>query len=107
MSPSLLSCAATNVGRVRTKNEDYYFASDLVGLYVLADGMGGHPQGEVASKLAVESVAEFILPRLDGAVDTDLKNLLNEAVLAAHAKIHEANRGRTTVKAMGTTLCVL
>src|SRR5271163_831819 len=46
----------TDVGRRRSSNEDAYFVDDRIGLYVVADGMGGHAAGEVASQEAVETV---------------------------------------------------
>jgi protein phosphatase len=46
----------TDVGRKRTSNEDAFFLDDRLGLYVVADGMGGHAAGEVASQEAVETV---------------------------------------------------
>ena len=46
----------TDVGKRRSSNEDAYFLDDRLGLYVVADGMGGHAAGEVASQEAVETV---------------------------------------------------
>ncbi|MBF0296318.1 MAG: serine/threonine-protein phosphatase, partial [Magnetococcales bacterium] len=56
----LLVAGATNVGCVRTLNEDSYLIDDTIGLLVVADGMGGHDAGEVASKLVVESIRETL-----------------------------------------------
>lgn len=107
MSTRILSYAASDVGRVRAKNEDHYFASDELGLYVLADGMGGHPKGEVASKLAVESVVEHVSRHLSAVPTISIEELVRASVFVAHANICEANRERGASSAMGTTLCVL
>jgi len=47
---------ATDVGKRRQSNEDAFYVDDMLGLYVVADGMGGHAAGEVASQEAVETV---------------------------------------------------
>ena len=55
--------AGTDIGKAREMNQDYYYVSrnsDEVKLCVLADGMGGYTGGEIASKLATESVADYI-----------------------------------------------
>src|ERR1700684_3459930 len=57
---------ASNVGCVRTNNEDYFLVAQAIGLYVVADGMGGAQAGEHASKLAVETVYDLI-EKLDPA----------------------------------------
>src|SRR4051812_33236224 len=58
--PVLRSSARTDVGRRRKHNEDAYLIDDALGLYVVADGMGGHAAGEVASAQAVRSIREAL-----------------------------------------------
>ena len=57
----LEACALSDKGCVRANNEDYSLIDPEMGLYVLADGMGGAKAGERASRLAVETVSESIL----------------------------------------------
>ncbi len=57
--------AKTDVGLKRTHNEDNYSVLDDDRLYIVADGMGGHSSGEVASKMATEAIAEFFLRTRD------------------------------------------
>ena len=53
---ALTSALLTDVGRVREKNEDNALIVESFDLYVVADGMGGHSSGEVASQISVESI---------------------------------------------------
>jgi protein phosphatase len=55
-----VSAGLTDVGRRRTINEDSYFADDALGFYVVADGVGGHSKGEIASQEAVEQLENWI-----------------------------------------------
>ena len=56
----VVSCGITDIGRKRQRNEDSYLVNDKIGLYIVADGMGGHAGGEFASKIAVSTVEEII-----------------------------------------------
>ena len=51
----------THVGRQRQHNEDSYLVENEAHLFLVADGMGGHAAGEIASRIAVDSISEFIL----------------------------------------------
>jgi serine/threonine protein phosphatase PrpC len=54
------SAGISDIGKRRKQNEDSLFLDDRMGLYVVADGMGGHNAGEVASKLVVETIRDYI-----------------------------------------------
>ena len=56
------SAGITDIGRRRKQNEDSLFYDDAMGLYLVADGMGGHKAGEVASRLVVETIRDYMDP---------------------------------------------
>ena len=99
----------SDVGRVRELNEDnWHWAAldDEVTLYAVADGMGGHDRGEVASAIAVESLFESAEERLAGVKDRDVRNLrdmLRDAMQSANRAVVSA--GEAQDSNMGTTLC--
>jgi protein phosphatase len=89
----------SDMGCVRTNNEDYCQIEPELGLYVLADGMGGARAGERASKLAVETVAETML----FAGNRDSQALL-AAMEEANRRVIEAAQSDPSLEGMGTTL---
>ncbi len=95
------SSAATHVGR-RDNNEDNYLADGRLGLFLVADGVGGHEGGEVASALAVESLQRDLTPEGDAPREAQV---LRRAIQRASAAIHEAREG--ALVQMGSTLTAL
>ncbi|MGH9464420.1 MAG: PP2C family protein-serine/threonine phosphatase, partial [Thermoanaerobaculia bacterium] len=94
----------TDVGRQRSRNEDSFAIIPDRQLYVVADGMGGHGNGHIASRLVVEEVSNFM--RAAGA-DADAEaatERLKDAVQAAQAKLRSAVRADESLLGMGTTL---
>jgi serine/threonine protein phosphatase PrpC len=89
----------SDLGCVRTNNEDYCLIAPELGLYVLADGMGGARAGERASCLAVDTVVEM----LRFAPSRDSQALL-AAVEEANRRVIEAAHSDPTLEGMGTTL---
>ena len=92
-------CAKSDLGCVRGNNEDYCQVEAELGLYVLADGMGGAKAGERASRLAVETVVEMVR----SAASRDGLALLR-AVEEANQRVLEAGRSDSSLEGMGTTL---
>ncbi len=101
---------ASHVGRVRDLNEDHLCVWDVPGrpdhtLLVVADGMGGHQAGEVASRLAVDSLRRYLAKALaPDAAQADLARRLAGAIRAANRKVYRHGRGRMDLAGMGTTL---
>jgi protein phosphatase len=96
---------ASNVGCVRTNNEDYFLVAPADGQYVVADGMGGAQAGEHASKLAVETVFE-LLKKIDPAHrDSDsVAAALVSAFEEANHRVMDAASTDPKLEGMGTTL---
>jgi PPM family protein phosphatase len=110
-----LTCSgASDVGRKRTHNEDAYLLLSEENLYCVADGMGGHASGEVASRIAVEEMSEFFRMtgrddeatwpfKLDPARAYDDNRLLT-GVKLANLRIFERAATDQRLRGMGTTL---
>ena len=88
--------AATDVGRVRDGNEDAYFFDDAIGLVAIADGMGGHRAGEVASATALEALRASITSGRP----------LRESIEDANSAVYTKSHTDSSLSGMGTTLTV-
>lgn len=106
--------ARTDPGPVREQNEDYFFIEEEGGLFLLADGMGGHAAGEIAARIAVETSRDVILgtidpeeTRLDRLV-ADTTDMLRErmryAMNQASTRIRQSAAEHPAWAGMGTTL---
>jgi protein phosphatase len=101
------TCAArTDVGVVRSGNEDTYLMANDRGLFVVADGMGGHAAGEVASEMAAKLVAEEFGPRR-GMSDDELMAQMVGAIRAANGAIFERTLQEHDKRGMGTTVTAM
>lgn len=100
----------TDVGRRREGNEDEFRFDAALGLYAVADGMGGHAAGEIASRLAVETVMDLVrhrksaIPVLDAASAAEH---LREAFDEANRRICDSIRRNEEQRGMGTTVVAL
>lgn len=107
--------AATDVGRKRSHNEDNFLIDKNLNLFVVADGMGGHASGEVASAIAVHTIRDVVFAERDllGSADVDgtgqmeLVALLEYAVHSASARIFHKAQQEPEKRGMGTTVVAL
>ena len=116
----LRSYGLSDIGRRRTVNEDAYLCDDQLGLWVVADGMGGHAAGEVASAIAVRTIHEEIKRERELLDDymagarganrvttREVLALMEHAVQRACSRIHEEAQADSAKRGMGTTLSSL
>jgi serine/threonine protein phosphatase PrpC len=118
-APLAKTAGITDVGLKRERNEDFYSADDNVGLYVVADGMGGHQAGEVASRTAVELInkcyrewsesatpVDFLFGELDSSLSRT-GNYILSCIRLANRVVHELAMEHEKYSGMGTTIAVL
>ena len=94
--------AATHVGKVRHRNEDSFMVRPHTGIWAVADGMGGHESGDLASHTVIEAL-ESIQPPPSAR---DLLSLCEERIFDANARLNEIGRQRGGI-IIGTTITVL
>lgn len=110
----VLYAGATDVGKKRAHNEDSYALVETESLYMVADGMGGHSSGEVASRMAIDTISEFFVatsadPEATWPYKMDKsrgyeENRLVTGVKLANRRIFEASHRDSRLHGMGTTL---
>ena len=102
-----ITCAArTDVGLIRSGNEDNYLMVPERGVFIVADGMGGHAAGEVASEMAVRIVAQD-LGSFRGLSPDDAAARMIQSIRDANAAIYERTLSEHDKRGMGTTATVL
>lgn len=109
----IYSCAS-HVGKVRQNNEDYCMGEviqindeETLGIFALADGMGGHKKGEVASKLAVENILEYLKENLlqSNSIKIDyIDDIIKQAYNNVNSMIYNKSLEQEEFRGMGTTL---
>ena len=101
--------AVTDIGRKRTQNQDSIGSVPELGLFVVADGMGGHRGGEIASRMAVDVIQSSVRKAIDSSSgkDWDPKTVIRDAIQAANLAIHDHARKTRELQGMGTTTTAL
>lgn len=94
---------------LREHNEDSHLVDPDLGLFVVADGMGGHQAGEVASRVCVESVQRYLAehPRQEDGDSTDLESIVRAAIETAHHDIRKMAQDNPAQARMGTTVALM
>ena len=113
----ILAAGTTDVGRKRTHNEDFFALVESEHLYLVADGMGGHSSGEVASQMAINTLSEFFQatsadPEATWPYKMDKtrgyeENRLVTGIKLANRRIYEAAQREQRLHGMGTTIVAL
>ena len=101
--------AKSDIGKAREMNQDAYYASqpsDTVGLYIVADGMGGYNGGEVASTIAVTATKNYIETNFAETEHTKekLQELVKNAIEYANMLVYEKSKEIQELEGMGTTI---
>jgi serine/threonine protein phosphatase PrpC len=109
--------AATDVGKQRDHNEDNFLVDKKLNLFVVADGMGGHAAGEIASQIGVHEVRNAVNQTADiidrfskgepGVQSQEILNLLEHAVQSACSAIYRRGQAEPEKRGMGTTCSAL
>ncbi len=99
----LLSSALTDIGMKRSSNQDSIYSNDAKHLFIVADGMGGHNGGDIASQMAVDIIPEYVLKNYDH----DPIELQRNSVAIANEAIRKRGQGDKKLEGMGTTVVSL
>ncbi len=110
----IFSAGLTDIGRKRDNNEDSFYSDDHVGLYIVADGMGGHRAGEVASDTVVSSIKDYMeafhtSPVAQEASETNMSpaaTAVCHSIELANRVVYQLSQDQGSYKGMGSTAAV-
>lgn len=99
--------AITDIGEIRSVNQDYVYCSqkpigNLPNLFIVADGMGGHKAGDMASRFTVETFVQLV----SESDETDIITIIDKAIKAVNEKLLQKAKESEDYEGMGTTLVV-
>lgn len=110
-----VACGKTDIGVKRTKNEDHFCSEEDLGLFIVADGIGGHAGGEIASTMAVEVIRDYVKMSMIEKVQVfsegnaqfaEETNRVAAGIRLANQSIYESSQKDATLHGMGTTVAV-
>ena len=110
------SAGLSEIGKKRRDNEDRMLVNDTLQLYAVADGMGGHQAGEVASQMALDTLQTYFqnpgksdpqVSRASGRRLSEKANDLLRGIRLSNCKVHEASRANSAHRGMGTTVAAV
>jgi len=102
---SLEVAGETDIGLVREHNEDDYAIDEKKGLFIVADGLGGHEGGEVASKLAVKTILNSFEDFSSNELESEtIEDKINQSIQNAHNAIIDLSKQNPVLQGMGTTV---
>jgi len=111
-SQQWMGVGRTDIGRIRKLNQDAFSLHDDLQLWVLADGMGGHAGGEVASQITIETIPQEFQRQLDSEPSSSppaatVERFVVQTIEAANQRIREQATQHAEIKGMGTTVVVV
>lgn len=111
MTPSIRYAGLTDVGRVREKNEDRWRADPELGLFIVADGMGGHAAGDLAARIVVETLPDLVRRYFgtdEPLPESGAKQRITGAIAELSRKMQEQTQNEPGLAGMGSTVvCAL
>jgi len=102
----LVSGRKSDKGLLRENNEDSIYVNDKVGVYVLADGMGGHEGGEMASNIAVNTISKILYSSLADSQKKNFQQIVHKALQEANEEIILFRKRDINLANMGTTVVI-
>jgi protein phosphatase len=108
---NVVSACKTDVGRVRERNEDYVWVDEQAGVFIVADGLGGHQAGDTASRLAATTIGELVEAGVAAAdqrlLTVAAQKLMTDAIETANGKVRTAANKAGQELRMGTVIVVV
>ena len=100
----LVSGSKSDRGLIRANNEDSFYVNDKLGVYVLADGMGGHYGGEIASNMAVQTLRKNISSLLQHRQELKIEYIVDTSIRKTNEELTRMKKENFKLMNMGTTV---